>query len=76
MIGESWLGKLYTDNLPLASTARNAQPLPKRVVAALEKSSLNLSKPPSSLPIASASLPDGWPPALGPMVSQNKEWLA
>ncbi|MNI56116.1 hypothetical protein D3C73_1111040 [compost metagenome] len=76
MIGLSWLGKLYTFNLPALSTARNAQPEPKRVVAAAAKSALNLSKPPSSAVIASAKAPVGAPPASGPIVSQNREWLA
>src|SRR5687768_14812513 len=76
MIGLSWLGVLDTDNLPALSMLSQAQPLPKRVAPALAKSSLNLSKPPSSLEMALASAPVGCPPAFGPIVSQNKEWLA
>ena len=53
-------------NNQLASfvTLSHAQPEPKRVVAALAKSSLNLSKPPSSLSIAAAKSPVGAPPAV------------
>ncbi len=52
-----------------------AQPLPNRVVAAFLNSSFSLSRLPNELVIASAIAPVGAPPAFGPMICQNIEWL-
>ena len=73
--GLSWLGELSTTSLPLASTDSQAQPLPKRVSAALVKASLKASKPPRSRSMALASAPVGLPPLFGPMMDQNRLWL-
>ena len=51
MIGESWFGVEVTSNSPLA-TANQAQPEPKRVVAAFANSSLKASKLPNLASIA------------------------
>ena len=75
MIGLSWFGELSTSNLP-PDTLSQAQPLPKRVIAAFAKSSLNFANPPKSLAIFAASSPVGSPPALGPITVQKSEWLA
>ena len=53
----------------------HAQPLPKRVIAALEKASLNPSKEPNASFMASAKLPSGSPPPFGLMICQKKEWF-
>src|SRR5713101_5159729 len=62
-------------SLPELSLISQAQPEPKRATPALFIFSLNWSKPPNALLIASASAPEGCPPAFGPMMVQNMEWL-
>src|SRR5689334_3858584 len=62
-------------SFPAPSFTSQAQPEPKRVAPAFVNFSLNGSNPPKALLIASASLPPGWPPAFGPMMVQNIEWL-
>jgi hypothetical protein len=52
-----------------------AQPLPNRPTAAALSCSFSLSKLPNELLIASAIAPVGAPPAFGPMICQNIEWL-
>ena len=52
---------------------RQAHPEPNRPTPAAANCSLNFSKSPNDDLIASASLPLGVPPALGPMSSQNRE---
>ena len=74
--GVSWLALLSTTTFLSGVTLSHAQPLPKRVSAALVKASLNFSKPPRSLSIALATSPLGSPPPLGDMTVQNREWLA
>src|ERR1700736_6204903 len=74
MTGLSWLALELISSLPPAWTSQ-AQPEPKRVVAAAVNFSLNASKLPNVLLIAEARLPLGGPPALGPMISQNMVWL-
>src|SRR5690606_28215437 len=73
--GESWLGVLVTSNSPLFTT-NQAQPEPKRVVAAFANSSLNASKLPNLLLIASANSPAGAPPPFGERIVQNRLWFA
>ncbi|MNP58560.1 hypothetical protein D3C76_1534850 [compost metagenome] len=74
--GLSWLPLLSTTSFCSGVTLSQAQPLPKRVSAALVKASLNASKPPSSASMALATRPCGWPPPVGDMTFQNSEWLA
>ncbi|MNR41567.1 hypothetical protein D3C85_1599660 [compost metagenome] len=57
-------------------TLNQAQPLPKRVSAALVKASLKASKPPNCSSMALATAPCGKPPPLGDITLQNSEWLA
>jgi len=47
MSGLSWFAVLNTSSLPLA-TASHAQPLPNRVVPAVDSCSLNGAKPPNA----------------------------
>ena len=62
------------DNFPPSNT-NQAQPEPKRVVAAAANSSLNLSKLPKVASIASLTSPVGTPPAFGAKISQKKVWF-
>lgn len=55
--------------------ASQAQPLPKRVRAALVNSAWKFSKLWKVESMAAASSPVGVPPAFGVMMSQNKVWL-
>ncbi len=75
IIGESWFGVEVNSNSPLLSD-NQAQPDPKRVVAALANSSLKESKLPNLASIASANAPEGFPPPVADNNSQNNEWLA
>ena len=70
MIGESWLAVEETSNSPLA-TDNQAQPEPKRVVAALANSSLKASKLPNLASIAVANSPVGFPPPFGERICQK-----
>src|SRR4051812_23039772 len=72
--GLSWFGELVMESLP-PSFSSHTQPLPKRPPPAFAHSSLNLSKPPNELLIASAILPVGLPPALGAIHVQNLLWF-
>src|SRR2546423_2044689 len=75
MMGESWLAVEITSRF-WPRLMSQAQPEPKRVVPAVLKSSLNLSKPPKVLLIAPERLPTGadcfW---AGLRISQKREWL-
>ena len=62
-------------SLPSEAFNSHTQPLPKRAAAAAPKAALNFSKSPKVDLIASPRLPDGSPPALGPMTFQNSVWL-
>src|SRR5699024_11190368 len=73
--GLSWFGVLVISSSPLFTT-NQAQPEPKRVAPAFWNSSLNLSKLPNLLSIASASEPVGAPPPFGQSNVQNNEWFA
>src|SRR5699024_6716057 len=75
IIGLSWFGVLIISISPLSSTS-HAHPDPKRPVAAVVNSSLNLSKLPNLAFILSASSPLGSPLPLGLNVFQKKLWLA
>ncbi len=68
--GLSWFGVLSIASLPLLLTS-HAQPLPNRPRAAFLNSPLNESKLPNDALMASASGPDGSPPAFGAMICQN-----
>ncbi|MNS92387.1 hypothetical protein D3C72_1265230 [compost metagenome] len=67
---------LSTTSLPAGVTDSQAQPLPKRVSAALVKASRKAARPPSSDSMAAASAPSGSPPPSGDMTDQNRLWLA
>ena len=75
MSGLSWLGVEQTPSEPSSLTPSHAHPEPKRVAAALANASLNASKPPKLELMASPRSPAGAPPALGPRIVQNSEWL-
>ena len=75
MIGESWFGVEVTAT-PSPSTINQAQPEPKRVVAAFANSSLKASKEPNLASIAAATSPTGVLEPPGAITSQNKVWLA
>ena len=62
-------------NLPPSKT-NQAQPEPKRVVAAAAKSSWNFAKLPKVASIASLTSPVGSPPPVGDKISQKNEWFA
>src|SRR2546421_11534978 len=64
MSGLSWFAVLETSSLPPA-TVSQAQPLPKRDMAAPAICSLNFVKSPNVFLIASASAPAGSPPQIG-----------
>ena len=64
MIGESWFAVEETSNSPLA-TDNQAQPEPKRVVAALANSSLKASKLPNLASIAELIHQLEFPPPFG-----------
>jgi len=70
------LALLSTTTFLSGVTLSQAQPLPKRVSAALVKASLNFSKPPSCDSIALPTSPTGAPPPLGDITVQNRLWLA
>src|SRR6185437_14114202 len=59
----------------LPSFTSHAQPEPNRFAAASANCSLNLSKEPKAELMAAARFPVGLPPALGPRIVQNIEWL-
>ena len=61
--------------LPELSLHNQAQPLPKRVAAAVANFSLNPSNPPKVEVIASARGPVGAPPAPAAMFCQKIEWF-
>src|SRR5690625_6215805 len=61
-MGLSWLGVEVTSSSPWRFSTSHAQPEPNRVLAAFENSSLNLSKDPKVLSMASANAPLGLPP--------------
>ena len=73
--GLSWLGVLRICSLPPEETSHD-QPLPKRFRPYSLILALKPAKSPNVDLMASASGPDGSPPPLGPMISQNIEWLA
>src|SRR5699024_4076869 len=73
--GESWFGVLITSSSPLFRT-NQAHPEPKRVLAAVSNSSLNLSKLPNVPLILSANSPVGSPPPFGDNTFQKRLWLA
>jgi hypothetical protein len=52
-----------------------AQPEPKRPTPAALNFSLKVSKLPKAPVMACATCPTGAPPAFGPMIFQNIEWL-
>ncbi len=62
-------------NLPLFTT-NQAQPEPKRPVAAVLKAAFISSKLPNVSSIASLIVPVGCPPALGAIISQKNVWFA
>src|SRR4051812_32223990 len=75
MIGESWLAVEMTSSLSPRFTSQ-AQPEPKRVVAAVANFSLKGSKPPNVELIALERLPVGEPARFwGLRISQKREWL-
>src|SRR5699024_5217011 len=74
MIGESWFGVLIISISPLLRT-NQAQPEPKRPVAAFLNSSLNASKLPNLASIFSATSPFGFPPPFGESTCQKKLWF-
>src|SRR5215213_23813 len=74
MSGLSWFGVLVIASLPPSLTS-HTHPEPKRPTPAALKASLNFSKSPNALLIASASFPVGPPPPFGPIVCQNCEWF-
>ena len=53
----------------------HAHPLPNLVIPAFANFSLNASKDPKALLIASPIFPEGVPPALGARLSQKKLWF-
>ena len=62
-----------------ALTTSQAQPEPKRVVAAALKAALrpfSPSRPPKAFWMASPRAPTGSPPPFGEMMFQKKVWLA
>ncbi|MOA11482.1 hypothetical protein D3C78_1314260 [compost metagenome] len=74
--GLSWLPLLSTTRVFCGVTLSQAQPLPKRVSAALVKASLKASKPPSWASMVCARAPCGSPPPCGDITVQNRLWLA
>ncbi|MNF01879.1 hypothetical protein D3C80_2009410 [compost metagenome] len=74
--GLSWLPLLSTTSVLAGVTLSHAQPLPKRVSAALVNASLNALKPPNCSKMAWPTSPTGSPPPAGDMTCQNSEWLA
>ena len=74
MNGESWFGVDIISSSPLFNTSQ-AHPEPKRVAPAFANSSLNASKLPNLLSIASASAPDGFPPPSAERSSQKVSGL-
>jgi len=72
MMGLSWLAVEHTESWPSLLHSQ-AQPEPKRVVAALAKASLKLSKEPNAALMASASLPEGALAPPGAIIFQNNE---
>src|SRR5436190_567700 len=72
--GLSWLGVDEISSLP-SFTSNHAQPLPKRVIPAVENFSLNASNDPNAAVIASPRSPEGVPPAFGARLSQKKLWF-
>src|ERR1035438_6872527 len=74
MIGLSWFG-VEVISTPDAVFSSQAQPEPKRPTPAALNFSLNVPKLPKAPTMACATLPTGAPPAFGPMIFQNMEWL-
>src|SRR5262249_2484359 len=68
------LGAEVISTLP-PSLINQAQPDPNRPTAAAANFSLNPANPPNALLIAAARFPTGSPPAFGPRIVQNMEWL-
>ncbi len=75
MRGLSWLGVEQISIPPAAFLMSHAHPDPKRPTPAALNFVLKSSKLPKVLLIASASLPVGTPPPLGPMMLQKKVWF-
>lgn len=75
IIGESWLAVEQMASELSGFTTSQAQPLPKRVVAALLNCSWKEWNPPKASSIALASLPWGVPPPFGERMVQKKVWL-
>ena len=73
--GLSWFGVVTISTAPPLPTASHAQPEPKTPAADAANLSLNSSNEPKAASIFSASTPDGAPPAFGPMIVQNMQWL-
>jgi hypothetical protein len=68
------LGVLVIASLP-PSTTSQAQPEPNWPTPAASNCSLKASNEPKALSIAAARSPEGAPPPLGLIDSQNSEWL-
>src|SRR5699024_5193383 len=74
MIGESWFGVLII-SISLLLRTNQAQPEPKRPVAAFLNSSLNASKLPNLESILSATSPFGFHPPFGESTCKKKLWF-
>src|SRR5260221_10846507 len=74
IMGLSWFAVLPIFNFPSCIT-NQAQPEPKRPIAALVNSSLNFSNELNAPLIASEIFPDGAPPPFGFMICQKKLWF-
>ena len=72
MIGVSWLAVERMSNLPAESFTSQAQPEPKRVVAAALNFSLKASKLPKVPVMTLAISPVGTPPPFGRKQSPEK----
>ena len=73
---DTWLGVEVTASLPSCCTTSQAQPLPKRVVAAALNLSLKVSKEPKSVSMAAFRSEEGPLESEGPVITfQNREWL-
>ena len=71
--GTSWFAVEHISNFPFSWTHSHAHPEPNRVAAALENKFLKFSNESKLSVIEFKRFPDGVPPQLGPIISQNKQ---